>query len=1283
MVKIVLSTLVSRRGLVAAITPLVAALALTGCNPGTPDLLFDGRRFGDIDAGVTIDGAPVLAQIDAAVTTNPSDAQGRVSVDGAVANNPVDGAVANNPVDGAIANNPVDGAVANNPVDGAVANNPVDGAVANGAIDAGVGAPPHADARVHADATTIDATQVPLQTVFDHQPSHLSNNVSPTFDFHATQSGATFRCVLDNGTPFTCTSPLTLTNLDQGDHVLDITASNSASSAPTAEITWSIDQTTPDLSISNSPPSLINWSNTAFDFSSSDATATFMCSLDGAAFVACTSELVLPELDGNHSLIIFSVTPAGNTSDDTEIDWTVDTSLPNTQIDSAPSGTVGSASVFTFSSPDAGDDGSFECWLDNDGPYQCKSPMEYDWLNDGQHTFAVAAVNGNGGADPIPATATWSTDTTAPNINYTQAPSYGSVDTSPTFAFTADEPATFTCQLYNNDTWTSLVGPIECSSPWTVPVTLSHGDFYLIVLATDAVGNVGENDWSWSITLPYCGDGHVDPGEVCDDGNNNDGDACSADCQVSAFSSGNGSAGNPFLIANVAELQAAQSPSLAGQSFKLVADLDLAGLTIEPFGIRNGQQVSSFYGTFNGNGHSISNWTYSESAGIECVGFFASLSGTINDLTMDSASVTVDSSGRAGTLVGCSYGGNIIRDQAIGGSVSGGQFGGGLIGQQENYSGTGTTSNCYSDASVQGQYAGGLMGVNLGSVVDSYAAGTVSGSSNAGGLFGVEENGYILRSYSSSKLTGNGSKGGLFSFEDGGAILSTVASFWDTTATGTTHSLAGVGLTSAQMTDEANFSTWDFVSTWSMVSGEEPTLLPGSNVAPVVASSSLNFAGPTPQAVSLQAVDFDGDAMTFSILQQPARGTLALGQNGQVTYTPDGFAGYSDSFSYQAVDSHGDASPVATVSITVASLCNPAEHGFTHGGDGSSGNPYVLSTVSELQLVHTYTTCNYLMANDIDLAGVAFSPIGNSPAFFNATFDGGGHEIKNWTYTDTLPGNQNMVGLFEYASGTIENLGVTNVNLTGKVYDMVAGIAGAGTGTLSKVYTSGVINGAGDYAGGLVGDSMFNIDSSYSTATINGQAATGGLVGVQLEYSITNSYATGNVTGNGWTGGLVGWLLNTNIVRSYATGAVRTTTNGSQSPWPGVGGLVGFFQSNYNNITDSYATGSVLGFSNVGGLIGSAMFENSPGKLINVYATGAVSGRDGLGGLLGFEDPNTPDGLFTISGGYWDSDTVGSSASAGGGTAESDSSMQLQATYSGFDFTSVWKMGPLGYPVLR
>jgi cysteine-rich repeat protein len=40
------------------------------------------------------------------------------------------------------------------------------------------------------------------------------------------------------------------------------------------------------------------------------------------------------------------------------------------------------------------------------------------------------------------------------------------------------------------------------------------------------------------VTEPYCGDGILDEGEQCDDGNNDDGDGCSAECTFEPYSDG-------------------------------------------------------------------------------------------------------------------------------------------------------------------------------------------------------------------------------------------------------------------------------------------------------------------------------------------------------------------------------------------------------------------------------------------------------------------------------------------------------------------------------------------------------------------------------------------------------------------------------------------------------------------------------------------------------------------------------------------------------------------------
>ncbi len=77
-----------------------------------------------------------------------------------------------------------------------------------------------------------------------------------------------------------------------------------------------------------------------------------------------------------------------------------------------------------------------------------------------------------------------------------------------------------------------------------------------------------------------------------------------------------------------------------------------------------------------------------------------------------------------------------IRDIGlIGGSVSGGNYVGGLVGQ--NYSST--ISNAYATGAVSGtgDYVGGLVGLNYrGTINNAYATGAVSGSSYIGGLVG-------------------------------------------------------------------------------------------------------------------------------------------------------------------------------------------------------------------------------------------------------------------------------------------------------------------------------------------------------------------------------------------------------------------------------------------------------------------------------------------------------------------------------------------------------------------
>lgn len=96
---------------------------------------------------------------------------------------------------------------------------------------------------------------------------------------------------------------------------------------------------------------------------------------------------------------------------------------------------------------------------------------------------------------------------------------------------------------------------------------------------------------------------------------------------------------------------------------------------------------------------------------------------------------------------------------------------------------------------------------------------------------------------------------------------------------------------------------------------------PGTNRVPVANNQSVSASQGVSKTVTLSASDPDGNSLTYSIVSQPAHGTLSgTGQN--LTYTSaTGYSG-SDSFTFKAYD--GVAySNVATVSITVNPVDQP------------------------------------------------------------------------------------------------------------------------------------------------------------------------------------------------------------------------------------------------------------------------------------------------------------------------------------------------------------------------
>jgi uncharacterized repeat protein (TIGR01451 family) len=209
-------------------------------------------------------------------------------------------------------------------------------------------------------------------------------------------------------------------------------------------------------------------------------------------------------------------------------------------------------------------------------------------------------------------------------------------------------------------------------------------------------------------------------------------------------------------ITTCTELQNIRN-GLAGDYY-LANDIDCSGIAnFKPIGTSS----SKFTGTFDGKGYKITNM-YINRPSTNYVGLFGytATGSEIKDVGLEE--VNVSGKRYVGGLVGVNMG--PITNSYSSGSVSGYSHVGGLVGY--NY---GPITNSYSSGSVSGSSrVGGLVGfVNLGTITNSYSSGSVSGDSYVGGLVGFVNLGTITNSYSSGSVSGSSRVGGLVGRNDG------------------------------------------------------------------------------------------------------------------------------------------------------------------------------------------------------------------------------------------------------------------------------------------------------------------------------------------------------------------------------------------------------------------------------------------------------------------------------------------------------------------------------------
>nr|WP_306812813.1 S-layer homology domain-containing protein [Paenibacillus soyae] len=377
----------------------------------------------------------------------------------------------------------------------------------------------------------------------------------------------------------------------------------------------------------------------------------------------------------------------------------------------------------------------------------------------------------------------------------------------------------------------------------------------------------------------------------------------------------------------------------------------------------------------------------------------------------------------------------------------------------------------------------------------------------------------------------------------------------------TSVSAGGQPLSEENMTESASFAGWNFADDgpWGIIEGltypmhrktfdrialdalEVTVGSDSDNGAPIMLDPSfvgnhLTYSGTVPNEVDQVTVYANAEGSLTSIDRgsNSDKETIDLNEGANIIHI--------------TVSSSGAAVPAACEEP--CTLNDPYELTYTlqiNREDGSN-YPHSISTVEQLAAIGTgagdgyQLNDDYILHNDMDLSeylsdkgAMGWVPIGDADNPFTGSFDGNGHVIHN-LFIDR--GEEENIGFFGVASGTIKNIGMTNVEITGELHTgAIVGTLLDG-GTVSQAYSTGTVTVTGQGAGGVVGKSQGELIETYSTANVIGSGGAdhiGGLIGEADGGTVTDSYAAGQVTSDASSGvgGLIGSSTGTVVTNSF------------------------------------------------------------------------------------------------------------------------------------------------------
>ena len=546
---------------------------------------------------------------------------------------------------------------------------------------------------------------------------------------------------------------------------------------------------------------------------------------------------------------------------------------------------------------------------------------------------------------------------------------------------------------------------------------------------------------------------------------------------------------------------------------------------------------SAYNATFEGNGYSISNLFISRSS-TDDVGLFGAASATSAIRNVGLVDVAVTGSDYTGALIGTAYG--AVDSVYSTGSVTGAGDVGGLMGYMNS---GGTMQRSYSTASVtgSGDDIGGLVGNNIGTLTASYATGAVTGVDYVGGLVGANsralnssDSGSIIASYATGEVSGTGSNVGGLVGVNAGTITN---SYWDVTTSTQAddgNAATGEGKTTSQLQSPTQTNGYAGIyANWNLnldatAGGDDPWDFGTASEYPALkvewdgdgAATAYEF-GRQGRSAPAVAVDYDldddglievSDLAQLNAMRWDLNGDGASTDAGYATAFPNPETGMGCPITAADADDNDCLGYELTANLDFdTNGSGTANLGDTYWNGGSGWEP-IGTSASRFNTVFDgrgYTISNlFISRGATDYVGL-----------FGAA--GAWIRVRNVGLEDAAVTGQDNVGiLLGETNGEVE-FTYTTGSVVGRV--RVGGLVGNSgrTGSIETSYSTASVTGTGNYSGGLIGQSNGAVKASYATGAVGGVRA-GGLVGRNYYYgAITASYARGAVTGSSVARGLV------------------------------------------------------------------------------------------------------------------------------------------------------------------